>query len=237
MDETFCTRAVILNRKSFRESDSRIIVYSFDYGKLDLVVRGTKRVSSKLVSQIEPITLSEIMIVRGKHYNYAGAVRNEDCFFNIKNNLEKLRAAGEAIGIFIERVKENQKDEELFFLLKDFLDYLNVSEELKTVDYISSAFRLKLLKVLGYCPEINGCVICKKSIKDEFYFDFSKSGLVCRRCYKPDSSGLSVSKKSIEMLRLMLDKSFNDVATGDGVDGRHLREVKTTLRRLYEYQI
>lgn len=43
MEETFYTGAIILKRSPWRENDSKVIVYSLEKGKLELVARGTKR--------------------------------------------------------------------------------------------------------------------------------------------------------------------------------------------------
>ncbi|MFH1822239.1 MAG: recombination protein O N-terminal domain-containing protein [Patescibacteria group bacterium] len=43
MEETYTTKAIVLNRQPFRENDSRVVVYSFEQGKMELVARGTKK--------------------------------------------------------------------------------------------------------------------------------------------------------------------------------------------------
>ena len=237
MDETFCTKVVFLGRKSFREKDEQAIVYSLDFGKMNLVVRGAKKITSKLVAHVEPINLSDVMIIRGKLYNYIGAVKNNDCFFNIKNDLTKLEVAGEVIKIFNELVSENQKDEALYFLLKDFLNCLDNLEETKFCNSLGIAFQSKLLKLLGYRPEIANCVICKKPINDNFYFNYSRGGLICKECSEINYLGLTVSSESINILKLMLDSDFNKIVSSNISNERSLQEIKTILRKLYEYQI
>ena len=56
MDETYNFEAIVLNRYAFRESDSRVILYSREKGKLELVARGTKKIKSK-ISYIELLNL------------------------------------------------------------------------------------------------------------------------------------------------------------------------------------
>ena len=47
MEETYNTKAIILNRQPFRERDSRVTIFSLERGKLILVARGTKKITSK----------------------------------------------------------------------------------------------------------------------------------------------------------------------------------------------
>jgi DNA repair protein RecO len=87
MQETNSIRAIVLRRVKYRENDSKISVYSFEKGLLELVVRGTARSKSKLAGHIEPFNLVNIMIVKGKNFDYAGSVVSEKSFLNIKNDI------------------------------------------------------------------------------------------------------------------------------------------------------
>ena len=100
MEETYSTRAIILSRAPFRENDINVLAYTKDRGMIGLVGRGGKRFSSKLAGHLEPITFSRVMVVRGRQFDYAGAVASENCYPGIKSDLEKLAEAGEIIGIF-----------------------------------------------------------------------------------------------------------------------------------------
>ena len=81
------SKAIILKREAFLENNSRVFIYSQNFGKLDLVARGTQKISSKLAGHIEPLNLCEIMIIKGKQYNYLGSALCENSFLNIKNLL------------------------------------------------------------------------------------------------------------------------------------------------------
>ena len=154
MEVTQKTKAIILRREPFNENDSRVFVYTENFGKLNLVARGTQKLSSKLASHIEPLNLCEAMIVKGKNYDYLGSIISENIFIEIKNNYRKVEAAGETVKIFNEIIKENEADKNIFELLKKFLTVLN-DKEVK--DYfvfkiLKSTFILKLIFLLGYNP-------------------------------------------------------------------------------------
>jgi DNA repair protein RecO len=126
MEQTYNTRAIILNRLDFREHDSRIICYSADRGKLELVARGAKKLKSKSSGHLEPLTLTRLMVVAGKDYNYAGTATGENFYSNIKSDLDKIFTASEAVKLVekMTRVGEVDNHAEIFNLLKDFLDEL-----------------------------------------------------------------------------------------------------------------
>jgi hypothetical protein len=126
MEPTFNTRAIILDRQDFRENDSRIICYSEDRGKLELVARGAKKLKSKSSGHIEPLTLSRLMVVQGKDVNYVGTATGENFYSNIKEDFDKVLIAKQALALVEKMTREGEVGghEDVFNLLKDFLDNL-----------------------------------------------------------------------------------------------------------------
>jgi len=209
MKETTNTRAIVLRRLKYRENDSRITVYSLEKGLMDLVVRGTTRPKSKLAGHIEPLSLVNVMIVPGRRIDYAGSVVTEKCFLGIKSDLEKIEIASQAVRIFNKLVKEGEADENLFFLLVDFLTVIDsgivIDENLDLFKYV---FIYKFLHNLGHGAEMEICVECKKKLKEERnIFDFTRGGMLC--CHeKKGLNSLTVSPDCVKLLRLLRDNNF-----------------------------
>src|SRR3989338_1050697 len=129
MEETYNVKAIILNRKSFSEGDSRVIVYSRENGKLELTARGAKKIKSKSAGHLEPLNLSDIMVVRGRRYDYVGAAVSENCFSNIKNDLAKLAVAAQAVKIVDQAIRPGVVDEKIFELLEEYLEVLDTAKK------------------------------------------------------------------------------------------------------------
>ncbi len=146
MEPTFNTRAIILNKYDFREADSRIVVFSEDFGKMSLVLRGAKKAKSKLAGHTEPITLTRLMVVRGKDFNYAGAACGEKFYADLKDDPDRIFLAGKAIFLVDRMTREGEVDEqkEIFVLLKNFLEELDLGKSAGLDD-----FSLKLSGVVG----------------------------------------------------------------------------------------
>lgn len=211
MDEAFTTKAIVLSRRPYRENDSKIIAYSLEYGKLSLIARGTGSIRSKMAGHIEPFCLSDFMIVRGRRCDYIGGVASTDCFSNIKSDLLKLEIAGQACAVFNRLIKEKETDKDLFFILNDYLEFLdkNIFKQ-ELGDLLLHIFILKLLVILGYEPELYACVACGKAIgPDGSHFDPGRGGLVCSLC--KGGSGLAISGDAIKLLRYIIKKQFADI--------------------------
>lgn len=213
MDATYTTKAIILSRQPFRENDCRVVAYSRDRGKIDLVARGTKKISSKLAGHLEPFNLSDLMVARGRHYDYIGAAVSRNCHYNIKTDLEKLKFAGKAINIFNQLIKQGESDASVFRLLIKILDIINNSEK-QAISYelLVNFYILKLMSLLGHKPELYNCVVCRdKILPDSNEFDFLRGGLVCAICRKNNKNKqvLPISADCIKVLRLAVESDLD----------------------------
>jgi DNA repair protein RecO (recombination protein O) len=219
MDETYNIKAIILKNEPFREADCRLTIFSLEKGKMELVARGAKKIKSKAAGHIQPLTVSSIMVVRGRNYDYAGSVAAENCFINIKSDLEKIKAAGQAADIFEKFVKGGEKDEKLFYLLFGYLILIDANKP-PGDDYElwKNYFIIKLLDLLGYRPELFKCLECGEKIKPNGNaFSFKKGGIICASCKKIDpllfhfakkNTSLTISENCVKVLRLIIEKDF-----------------------------
>jgi len=236
MDETYITKVIILKCFSFRENDSKIIVYSRDRGKLELVARGTKKISSKLAGHIEPISLSDIMVVRGKQYDYIGSAVSNSCYRAIKSDLDKLQIAGKAIRIFNKLVRPEQKDEDIYILLQDFFNEINKKDLSVDYELLYNFFILKLLVILGYGPELYYCAECRQKVKPEGNkFDFMKGGLICNNC-KTDGNSLTISENCIKVMRFTINKKFTNISKLK-IENSINNEIKKIISSFLEFRL
>lgn len=152
MEPTFNTRAIILNRVDFRESDSRIICYCEDRGKLELVARGAKKLKSKSSGHLEPLTLSRLMIVAGKDMNYAGTAIGDNFFPNIRDSLEKTSMACQALALVEKMTREGEVggSAKIFNLLKFFLENLEADNPAALAPEFYATFEKELASISGF---------------------------------------------------------------------------------------
>jgi len=152
MEPTFNTRAIILERSDFRENDSRIICYSEDKGKMELIARGAKKIKSKSSSHIEPLTLSRLMIIQGKDLNYVGTAAGENFYSNIKESLEKISLAGSALALVEKMTREGELggSSKIFNLLKFFLENLEQNNPAALTPEFFSTFEKELAVISGF---------------------------------------------------------------------------------------
>ncbi|MCU0679265.1 MAG: DNA repair protein RecO [Planctomycetes bacterium] len=214
MEETYTTTAIILNRLPFRESDSRIEAYGLDRGKLELVARGTKKLSSKLAGHLEPFNLSRIMVVRGRQFDYVGGAAAEKCFAGLKNDLEKLAAAGRAVRFTAKLIKAGIEDKNIYdLLLSLLLIYDHAGEHNFDPEVFLHYYAFKLSSLLGYRPGLKHCLVCGgQSDGGKYYFDPKQGGVICQNCGgKKSRYSLTITKNSVNLLRFISDNDLTAV--------------------------
>lgn len=257
MQETYNLQALILNRSGFGEADGRVAVYSLERGRQELVARGLKKIKSKLAGHLEPLTLSHIMAVRGRQYDYAGAAVNERCYFNIKNDLAKLAAAGQAVRVFNKIIKGGSPDREIFELLKNFLDELDRAAAGKiSFELLSWLFIFKLLVKLGQGPELYSCVNCrvkvsptglpvrpasperKRSEQAGLKFDLARGGLLGAECQTPKemAKSLTISENLVKLLRLAEENDFDKLSRVK-INDREEKQAKNIIGSFLDYYV
>ena len=233
MEETFQIKAINLKRNPFREYDSKIVVYSQEKGKLELIARGTKKISSKLSGHIEPINESDIMVVRGKQFDYAGSAVCRNSYINIKTDFEKIQTTGQIFKIVIELVKFEYIDKDIYSLLKEYLETVNDKKNIN-LNIVKNYFILKLLLILGYKPELFRCIKCQKKISPTGNkFDYSRGGIICKNCPK-GKNNLTINENSIKLLRLIINHKLEHILNIK-IDKKTSQQIDTIISSFYNY--
>lgn len=211
MEETFKLKAITLDRQAFRESDLSVAVYTQERGRLNFVARGARKGSSKLAGHLEPITMIDIMAVKGRNFDYIGSAQNENIFSGIKNDFFKISLAGRVFNFFKKNIRDNHPDEKLFNLLYDFLNTLD-GLDMKKIDseIFFNFFVLKIMSLLGHEPELYDCVGCGVKISPKNNgFNHVRGGVVCSKCNI--NRLLTVSDDCIKILRIVILSDFSQL--------------------------
>ena len=72
-------QAITLSRRNFREFDQIVSLYTEDLGKVELLARGIKKITSKQAAHVEPFSLVTLEIARGKEVDHLTKVQTVMC--------------------------------------------------------------------------------------------------------------------------------------------------------------
>ncbi|TSC75212.1 MAG: DNA repair protein RecO (recombination protein O) [Parcubacteria group bacterium Gr01-1014_30] len=142
------------------ESDQLLTVYTKDFGRLEILAKAVRKISSKLRSASELFYLSEIEFIQGKTLKTLTDAVLIDKFSAIRSDLKKLKVAYKVAEDFDNLIKGQEKDPKIWHLLSETFQRLNnqslVISRLSLVYYY---FFWNLASLLGYQPKIQDCFV------------------------------------------------------------------------------
>lgn len=204
------TQGLILKKEDQGEADQLFTVYTKDFGKLTILGKAIRKISSKLRSGIELFYLSEIEFIQGKtHKTLTDAILIES-FSNLRKNLIKLTVASKISKVLDYLVRSPEPDEKIWSLLKEVfykLDTLEVGPY--RLELIYYYFLWNLLSILGYQPELYHCPLCQKKISSgKIFFSPKEGGIICQKCSQLVKLNQEVSPEVIKILRIIFQKDW-----------------------------
>ncbi len=211
----FQTQGIILRQKDFRENDSLFLVYTKSRGKIEVLVRGAKKIKSKLAPHLSFFSLIDLMVVEGRNFNQLVGARISNNFYNLKSNLFLIALASSSLEVVDLLIRPSQRDERILGLLLGLFGQLDQWSTMSDSESLALVriFNFKLLVYLGYQPELYHCLVCKNKIGPSGnHFNAERGGLICVNCFGRASIGSSTSERisanAIKILRLMLESDL-----------------------------
>jgi DNA repair protein RecO (recombination protein O) len=202
------TQGFILKEKEVDEADIIFFVFSKDFGRLDLLAKSIRKISSKLRPQMELFSLVEVGFIEGKRGERLVETKSLERFSRIKKDLKRIFLAQKISEILDLLIKGSEKEERIFNLLKEVFERLN-SLSFKKTEELFCYFFWNLIWILGFLPNFNECDFCKNKIKENCFFSFEKSNTICSKCRKKEKEKLFLLDFStIKLIKLILNQNF-----------------------------
>lgn len=202
------TKGIILKKVGRREADQLFTLYTKDFGKLEILGKGIRKISSKLKAGMKIFYLSEIEFIQGKAYKILTDAIVIEKFENLRKDLGKLTIATKISEALDDLISGQEPDERIWnLLLKVFEKLDSFNFKLKNLELIYHYFFWKLISILGYKPELYHCSICQKKLKPEkLYFSKEEGGIICKDCFLKEKSAKEIGPDIVKILRVILDK-------------------------------
>ncbi len=222
------TPAIVLRQRKLGDADKIVTLYSANYGKVDVVAKGVRRVTSRLAGHVEPLNHGSFLIAQGRNLDIVTQVQTIETFQPLRDDLPRLSHAlyaAELVDRFTEERSEN------FALYRLLLDTLRRLAERDDLGLVLRFFEMSLLSLLGYRPELVQCVICARRLEPETNaWAPGAGGAVCPSCQPEGTAIRPLSLNALKVLRLLQSGSFAEatrvrVAPDLGAElERHLRD-------------
>jgi DNA repair protein RecO (recombination protein O) len=206
------TQGIILEKEDRRDSDQFLTIYTKDFGKVEVLAKAVKKITSKLRGGADLFYFSEIEFIQGKNRKTLTDAILIDKFSNIRKDLKKLQALWRIAEILDKLSSREEKENKVWELLIETIRKLD-DENLKLEPSVLYHYFLwNLLSLLGYEPELYSCNFCKKRLgPQKFYFDFKEGGVICEKCLSVREGG-EISQSIVKIIRIFLNKNWQILA-------------------------
>lgn len=145
------TEGIILKRKNIGEADRMLTVFTREYGKIRVIAKGIRKISSRRAPHLEPFTRVAMVVYRGKTLDSVSEVQPLAIYEDIRHDLERVSIAYYLCELVESLLAEKQEHAEVFLMFSQALSELGESRA-GEMYRMSKAFTLALLWELGFLP-------------------------------------------------------------------------------------
>jgi DNA repair protein RecO (recombination protein O) len=179
---TYQTPAIVIKKTKLGEADRILTLYTPGLGKIQGVAKAVRKPGSKLSGHLEMLTYSQVTLARGRNIDTIIGSQTLNTFLAIKNNLDLLSYALYAAEMVNQFTPHETEDPQLFELLLRTLEELPRASDR---ELLLRHFELHLLRKVGYRPELEKCVLCRKTLEAVTNsFAPSAGGVLCPSCQR-----------------------------------------------------
>ncbi|MBU2051986.1 DNA repair protein RecO [Patescibacteria group bacterium] len=147
MPGSYKTEAIVLKRINFGEADRLVTVFSQREGKLVLLAKGIRRLTSRKKGHLEQFNQVKLQIAKGKNLDLITEAEAVNNFSTLRRNLNRVKIAYLLLELVDKLTAENQEHREVYQLLLANLSLLD--SQAAPADLIEK-FEIHLLSILGF---------------------------------------------------------------------------------------
>lgn len=203
------TPAIVLRQRKLGDADKIITLYSANFGKIDAVAKGVRRITSRLAGHVEPLSHGNFMFAHGRNLDIVTQVQTVETFNAVRDDLDRLSRALYVAELVDRATEERAENFPLFRLL---LNSLRRLAEASDLDLTVRFFEISLLAELGYRPQLENCASCHRVLPRDATWAPSVGGVVCDECRPIDVPVRPLSPNGLQVLRLLQKGNFEEVA-------------------------
>ncbi len=228
---TWRTEGIVLRVRNLGEADRIVTIYTKERGKLNTVARGARRIRNRLLSPTQVFTHGRYIIFPGKglhNLSQAEIIRSGQA---IRDDLEKFAYASYITELVDSLTAEEDPTEQIFPLLAGALSLGEAGRFKLAV----RAFEIRLMKELGYEPELYQCLHCREPLRDSVFFT-EQGGTLCEKCVGHVPGSMPLTNGTWELMKRLLEWEFSRLTVLHPAASNEV-ELRRVMRRYLDYRL
>lgn len=216
-----------------------ILLFSKKFGKISAGTSITEKGRSKAALAMRPFAYGRYEMFKNQDRFNIQSAEMIKSYFKIGEDVEKFMGSSYVLELSDKLLEEGAANPKYFQLMLDFFEVMEKRES--DVNTLILAFEMKVLQIFGVAPQLDGCVVCDKTVAG-YRFGIAQGGLLCENCMKNitekpnDSLIYELSFDIVEILKYFLDnplQSFQKLALAE----EKQTIVKSLLREYLAYHL
>lgn len=143
------TEAIILKRKNIGEADRILTIFTKEYGKLKVLAKGIRRITSRRSPHLEVFTYVRLVCHHGKTMDMISEAETIEPYVYVRHDLARVGIGYYFCELIDTLLADNQEHQDVFILLKESLQELN-NDSKKNLSVFAGRVSFKLLDMLGF---------------------------------------------------------------------------------------
>ncbi len=227
------TEGFILKTYDFRETSKIVFFYTKEFGKIKGILKGIREDRKKFSTTLDLATLNEIIFYqsRNKDLHLISKCDLIKDFPFIRKDVKRMVISFALLELTDNLTPPEEKNISIFELLRASLDLLDRGLDTEKI-WIS--FQIKVMKLAGFKPELENCLVCGKEVNSNTYFSLNYGGLLCLGCREKDKNAKRLLKGTLASL-LYIDREDFKKLYSFNLTRRIKDELQELLRRFIEY--
>lgn len=190
-------KGIVLKEVQYNDNDKILTVFTDELGKVSCMAKGAKKTNSSLLAPCQFLVYSEFVLYKGTSFYHINSAEIIDTFYNLRIDYDKLDMAYNITKVLMQTICEAEEAKEALSL---FLNTMYVIENKDIpAKFVEAIFKLKLISLLGYMPNIVTCKKCDKQVINkedkEYFYSFADNNVICSACYEEEMKNAVDSHK------------------------------------------
>ena len=148
--KTYKSEGIVLGRQDYGEADRIIHIFSRDYGKVTLIAKGVRKITSRKRGHIEIFMKLNFSAVRGRGLDIISEAEQIDSYNAIRKDLKQVSLAYYFTEVVGRLMHEGDENDSIYQILSS---YLNRLKDEKASKKLRLDFLKEIVVTAGYWPD------------------------------------------------------------------------------------
>ncbi|MHB1418941.1 MAG: DNA repair protein RecO [Bacillota bacterium] len=227
------TEALVLRTRNFGEADKLLTLYTRQNGKVQAIAKGVRKPQSRLRSGVQLFCYGNFLLYQGRNIDTVTQCETLENFSPLRLDLQSFAYASYILELLDGMLPEREgANEEVLILTMAALHLLTVHPP----EIVQRIFEMRLLRLLGYQPQLEACVRCRRPPGSVVYFSPGLGGVLCAKCRGEDHQAVEINPGTVAVM-LQLERMDLRKISRLQVPEHRLQEISRALQVYIEHRL